>query len=125
VDTTAQLETLLGRLRRAPFPPIEGFDAGRQMDAETTSLLGFAYASQGRVPLGIEYMERSVQMAPGQAPLWVGLGHRYLEVGRRAEAEAAYRHALAIDPQQLQARRALGQLIGDAGQAAEVTGRSR
>ncbi|HET9492154.1 MAG TPA: fused MFS/spermidine synthase [Methylomirabilota bacterium] len=125
VDTTAQLESLLGGLRRASFPPIEGFDAGRQMDAEATSLLGFAYASQGRVPLGIEYMERSVQMAPGQAPLWVELGHRYREVGRRAEAEAAYRHALAIDPQQVQARRALGQLVGDAGQAAEVTGRSR
>jgi cytochrome c-type biogenesis protein CcmH/NrfG len=71
-------------------------------------------------------MERAVQMGPGQAPLWVGLGHRYREVGRRAEAEAAYRRALAIDPGQVQARRALGQLVGSAAaQAAEVTGRSR
>jgi spermidine synthase len=126
VDTTAQLEGLLGGLRRAASPAIEGFGAGRETDAEAAYLLGFAYASQGRVPLGIEHMERAVQMGPGQAPLWVGLGHRYREVGRRAEAEAAYRRALAIDPGQVQARRALGQLVGSAAaQAAEVTGRSR
>jgi tetratricopeptide (TPR) repeat protein len=117
VDTTARLENLLGRLRGAPFPAIEGFDPGRAMDAEATYMLGFAYASQGRTPLGIAYMERSVQMAPRRAPLWVGLGNRYREVGRRRDAETAYLRAIEVEPRQVEARIALAAFVLDEGQA--------
>jgi spermidine synthase len=117
VNTPAQLEGLLAGLRGAPFPRIDGFDADREMDAETTYLLGFAYASQGRVPLGIGYMERSVQMDPRRAPLWVGLGNRYREVGRKRDAEAAYLRAIAADPRQVEARIALAAFVLEEGQA--------
>ncbi|MGH7313912.1 MAG: fused MFS/spermidine synthase, partial [Candidatus Rokuibacteriota bacterium] len=117
MNTTAQLEDLLGRLRGAPFPRIEGFDPDQEMDAEATYLLGFAYASQGRALLGIEYMEHSVQMAPRRAPLWVGLGNRYREVGRRREAETAYLRAIAVDPMQVEARIALATVALNKGQA--------
>jgi spermidine synthase len=117
VNTDTQLEDLLGRLRGAPFPRVEGFDPGRDMDAEATYLLGFAYASQGRSPLGLGYMERSVQMAPGRAPLWVGLGNRYREVGRRRDAETAYLRAIAVDPRQVEARIALAEFVLEGGQA--------
>jgi spermidine synthase len=120
VNTPAQLEDMLHRLRGAPFPRIEGFDPDRQMDAELTYLLGFAYASQGRPQLGISYMERSVEMAPLRAPLWVGLGNRYREVGRRRDAEAAYLRAVTAEPQQVEARIALASLVLEEGHAVQA-----
>lgn len=120
VDTNAELEEIFRRIRGAPFPPIEGFDPDRHLDAVGIYLLGFAYASQGRAPLGVTYMERSVQMAPGRAPLWVGLGHRYRELGRRSDAEAAFGRAVAVDPADLQARLTLAAFLLDDGQAARA-----
>jgi len=120
VDTNAELEEIFRRIRGAPFPRIEGFDAERDLDAVATYLLGFAYASQGRSPQGVTYMERSVQMAPGRAPLWVGLGHRYRELGRRSDAETAFVRAVAVDPSDVQARLALAAFLLDEGQAARA-----
>ncbi|HMH51853.1 MAG TPA: fused MFS/spermidine synthase [Candidatus Acidoferrum sp.] len=120
VDTNAELEEIFRRIRGAPFPRIEGFDAERDLDAVATYLLGFAYASQGRSPQGVTYMERSVQMAPGRAPLWVGLGHRYRELGRRSDAETAFVRAVAVDPADVQARLALAAFLLDEGQAARA-----
>src|SRR5262249_21136257 len=113
VDTTAQIEELLAGLRGAPFPRIDGFDPARDLDAMATSLLGFAYAAQGRAPLGIGYMERGVRMAPDRAPLWVGLAGRYREVGRKADAEAAFVRAVALDPRDVQAHIALAAFLLD------------
>lgn len=120
VDTNAELEEIFRRIRGAPFPSIEGFDPERDLDAVATYLLGFAYASQGRSPQGVTYMERSVQMAPGRAPLWVGLGHRYRELGRRSDAETAFVRAVAVDPSDVQARLALAAFLLDEGQAARA-----
>jgi tetratricopeptide (TPR) repeat protein len=120
VNTPEQLEGLLARLRGAPFPHIEGFDPERHLDAEATYMLGFAYMSQGRSSLGIGYIERSVRMAPHRAPLWVGLGNRYREVGRKQEAEAAYQRALVADPRHVEALVALGAFVLDEGQAARA-----
>ncbi|MGH7308308.1 MAG: fused MFS/spermidine synthase [Candidatus Rokuibacteriota bacterium] len=117
VNTAEQLEQLLAELRGPAFPSIDGFDPGRDLDAEATYLLGFTYASQGRLPLGIRYMERSAQMAPARAPIWVGLGHRYREAGRQREAEGAYLRAIAADSRQVEARIALAGLALEAGQA--------
>jgi uncharacterized protein (TIGR02996 family) len=117
VDTIAQTEALLDGLRAAPFPAIEGFDPGRDLDAMSTYLLGFGYASQRRLGRGIEYMERSVRMAPDRAPLWAGLAARYREAGRTAEAEAAYLRAVAAAPADVQARLALAAFLLDHGQA--------
>lgn len=125
MNTIAQLEHLLGQLRGAAFPPVEGFDPTRDMDAEATSLLGFAYASQGRLARGIAYMERGVQMAPQRAPLWVGLGTQYREIGRKGDAETAYLRAVAVDPKDVQARIVLATFLlqeGRADQALEVAG---
>ena len=90
------------------------------MDADATYLLGFTYASQGRSPLGIGYMERGVQMAPGRARLWVGLGTRYREVGRRRDAETAYLRAVAVDHGDVEARIVLAAFLLDEGQAARA-----
>ena len=119
VDTTTQIEEIFRRSRDAPFPAIAGFD-GERLDAVATYLLGFAYASQGRTPLGVTYMERSVRMAPARAPLWVGLGHRYRELGRRRDAEAAFVRAVAVDPADVQARLALAAFLLDDGQASRA-----
>jgi spermidine synthase len=113
VDTIAQLEDLLAGLRGTPFPPVMGFDPRHDMDAEATSLLGFAYASQGRLTLGIGYMERAVEMAPDRAPLWVGLGTRYREAGRAGDAERAYMRAVVVAPGDVEARIVLGAFLLD------------
>lgn len=120
VDTTAGINDALQTLRSTPMPPLAGFDPSRDMDADATYLLGFAYASLGRPALGIPYMERSTQMAPGRAAFHVGLANQYRDAGRRREAAAAYQRAIAVDPGQVEARVALGELRLEDGQVREA-----
>ncbi len=116
-NTTAPIEGVLAQLRGPTFPPVTGFDPSRGLDADATYLLGFAYASFGRPRLGIPFMERSVEMAPHRAAFVVGLANQYRQVGCVADAEAAYLKAIALDPQQVEARVALGELLLEYGQA--------
>jgi len=120
VSTTAMINDALQSLRGDPTPPIVGFQFARDMDADATYLLGFAYASLGRAAIGIPYMERSIQMAPGRAAFHVGLGNQYREAGRRQEAATAYQRAIVLDPGQVEARVALGELRLEDGQAREA-----
>jgi spermidine synthase len=120
VDTTAGINDALQTLRSTPMPPLAGFDPSRDMDPDATYLLGFAYASLGRPALGIPYMERSIQMAPGRAAFHVGLANQYRDAGRRREAAAAYQRAIAVDPGQVEARVALGELRLEDGQVREA-----
>jgi spermidine synthase len=116
VDTTARIGDRLAALRGAPFPEIAGFDPSRQLDADATYLLGFAYASLGRPALGIPYMERSTRMAPDRPAFFVGLANQYREVDRSRDAEEAYRRALALEPTNVEALTALGEVLLEAGQ---------
>ena len=120
VDTTAGINDALQTLRSTPMPPLAGFDPSRDMDPDATYLLGFAYASLGRPALGIPYMERSIQMAPGRGAFHVGLANQYRDAGRRREAAAAYQRAIAVDPGQVEARVALGELRLEDGQVREA-----
>jgi spermidine synthase len=125
VSTTDMINLALSSLRGDPTPPIAGFKFDRDMDADATYLLGFAYASLGRAALGIPYMERSIQMAPGRSAFHVGLGNQYREAGRREEAAAAYRRAIILDAGQVEARVALGEMRledGDAREALDLAG---
>ncbi|MBI3998960.1 MAG: fused MFS/spermidine synthase, partial [Armatimonadetes bacterium] len=122
-DTVEEIDRLLHRLRGPTFPPIVGFAPARDLDADATYLIGFAYASLGRPALGIPFMERAVNMAPDHAPFHVGLANQYREAGRHREAAAAYQRAIALDPTQVEARVALGEMLleqGDARRALEL-----
>ncbi|MCA9753854.1 MAG: tetratricopeptide repeat protein [Gemmatimonadetes bacterium] len=62
----------------------------------------------GAVPAVIELLERSLRLAPEDANSWSRLGLAYRAAGRESEAELAFRKALAIDPEEPRAKRALG-----------------
>jgi spermidine synthase len=116
-DTPPEIEAFLSRLGAPSFPRISGFDPARDLDADATYLIGFAYASLGRPKLGIPYMERSTAMATQRAAFFVGLANQYREVGRVRDAEAAYGRALALEPGNVEALVALGEVLLDEGQA--------
>jgi spermidine synthase len=119
-DTTAQINGLLDGVRASPFPPNTGFVPARDLDADATYLLGFAYASLSQVARGIPYMERSVRMAPNRPAFRVGLANQYREVGRTRDAEREYRRAIALDPAQVEALTALAEMLVDAQQYDEA-----
>ncbi len=122
VDTIAQIGETLARHRGPAFPAIAGFDPSRDLDADATYLLGFAYASLGQPKLGIPYMERSTTMAPDRPAFFVGLANQYREVGRARDAEGAYARALALEPNNVEALTALGEVLLEAGQATQAAG---
>jgi spermidine synthase len=119
VDTTAAIEEALERARTTGAGSPTGVDLARLLaqDADATYLLGFAHASLGRPGKSIPFMERSVKMAPTRPAFAVGLANQYRAIGRAADAKSAYRRAIALDPQQVEARVALGELLLEAGEA--------
>jgi spermidine synthase len=119
-DTTAEINVVLDKLRGSPFPPTTGFDPARDLDADATYLLGFAYASLSQAARGIPYMERSVRMAPNRAAFRVGLANQYREIGRTRDAEREYRRAIALDPKQVEALTALAEILVEAEQYDEA-----
>lgn len=119
-DTTNAIENVLDGLRTSPFPRLAGVDLARAVDADATYLLGFAHASLGRPRTAIPFMERSTVMAPGRAAFAVGLGNQYRAAGRTAEAETVYLRAIALDPRQVEARVALGEITLERGDAARA-----
>ena len=120
VATMPLIAELLDRLRGQPFPPVVGFDPERDLDADATYLLGFAYASLGQSRRGIPHMERSTRMAPDRPAFHIGLANQYREVDRPRDAEDAYGRALALDPNNVEALTALGEVLLDAGQASRA-----
>ena len=59
-------------------------------------------------------LESALQIAPGQADLWVDLGPIYRRLGRAADAEKCYRHALELMPGHADALHNLGNVLRDA-----------
>ena len=116
VETTPMVEQALDKLRRPEAPSIAGLNPERDLDADGTYLLGFAYASLGRPELGIPYMERSTNMAPDRPQFFVGLAHQYREAGRIPDAEKSYERALTLDLNNVEALVSLGEIRLDGGQ---------
>lgn len=116
-DTAPVISAGLDGMRRTPLPPIDGFDAPRDLDARATYLLGFAYAWLSRSSLAITTMEAAVRAAPAVAAYRVGLANQYLRAGRRRDALTSYQAAVANDPRQSEALLALGTMHNEDGDA--------
>jgi tetratricopeptide (TPR) repeat protein len=116
VETTPSIAKELNPFRRPDAPAIGGFDPQRDLDADGTYLLGFAYASMGQNDLAIRYMERSTAMAPARAMFFVGLANQYRAAGRVLDARAAYERALKLDLNNVEALVSLGEIRLDEGQ---------
>ena len=116
VETTPSIAKELNPFRRPDAPAIAGFDPQRDLDADGTYLLGFAYASMGQNDLAIRYMERSTAMAPARAMFFVGLANQYRAAGRVLDARTAYERALKLDLNNVEALVSLGEIRLDEGQ---------
>jgi DNA-binding winged helix-turn-helix (wHTH) protein/TolB-like protein/Flp pilus assembly protein TadD len=87
-------------------------------------LRGVDLHSQHKFPLAIQMLEKSTEIDPNYALAWTYLGASYtsdaaFELGGREQyrrAQAAYEHALALEPAQLDARMFLANLLIDTGQ---------
>jgi Flp pilus assembly protein TadD len=60
--------------------------------------LGWAHYKLGQYDEAVEYLERAVELLPGDPILNDHLGDAYWQVGRRKEAGFQWRRALKLDP---------------------------
>ena len=64
------------------------------------------YATDGEV-----HLKKLIDREPERAFLWVRLGNLYSHGGQNERAETAYRHAIELDPKDIEAHFMLGQLL--------------
>lgn len=74
-------------------PPATDEDCARAIASLATMAFG-----QGRVDSAMRLMRRALQLAPRQAEMWYDLAQAAAAAGRRGEAAAGYRQALALKP---------------------------
>lgn len=76
-------------------------------------------AFQGQWQRAIELNQKITELAPRDVAAWNRLGHAYAELGRVAEAQAAYQRALEIEPTNPIAQRNVARLDWLVGQTAD------
>ena len=91
VDTTAINDAGVQTLQTKALPAIAGFDEARDFDSRAKYLLGFGYASIGRIDPAIRMMEQSIEAPNAEAKFFVGLGNQYRVKGWNGKAIAVYR----------------------------------
>ena len=116
VDTAPVIVNELNRVVQTGAPAIAGFDPEHDLDAETSYLLGFAYAFVGRPEVAVPYMEHSTKLDPKNSLFFVGLGNQYRAAGRDADAGQAYERALSLDLNNVEALVSLGEMRFEQGQ---------
>ncbi|MFO7262371.1 MAG: tetratricopeptide repeat protein, partial [bacterium] len=84
--------------------------------------LAEAYRRAGELERARALLEAGLERHADYASAHVVHGRVLLDLGREAEAEAAFRRVLGLDPENLVALRALGDLARRAGRAAEALG---
>jgi len=96
----------------------------RPNDAAAMAAAGYVYRRQGRIADAIGKLEEALDHDPRNTRFLTNLAASYTMVRRYGDAEAALRRAVAIDPDNLQARGLLSDAIlsrtGDAALAATV-----
>ncbi|GBD22043.1 hypothetical protein HRbin28_02516 [bacterium HR28] len=76
-------------------------------------------AFQGEWQRAVELNRRIIELAPRDVTAWNRLGHAYAELGRVADARAAYQRALEIEPTNAIAQRNVTRLEWLAGQTTD------
>lgn len=94
-------------------------------NGDAIHLLGLL-RKQARDPAGaLELMRRSVQMSPRRPDFHGNLGNLLRSLGKKLEAEAAYRAALACDPGFRAGRLGLARLLNDLARGEEAESEAR
>jgi tetratricopeptide (TPR) repeat protein len=94
-------------------------DPARQPDVKPWRDLAAVLAARGDTEGAARVLEEAVQLAPYRADAHVRLGLLFFEQGQHAEAEAAFRRAIALDPGNPWPYSELAYLLWDQGRAAE------
>jgi tetratricopeptide (TPR) repeat protein len=81
----------------------------RRIDADVNTL-GYALLNSHRIEPAITVFRANARVHPNSANAWDSLGEALAMAGRKDEAIASYRRAVAIDPEQQSARQALARL---------------
>src|SRR5947207_1707057 len=79
--------------------------------ADALHSLGVLAGQRGRHDLAIEYLSQALRASPFHAGYQCNLAGAYRQQGRRAEAEAACRESLRIDPTFSAAHAELGMVL--------------
>jgi DNA-binding winged helix-turn-helix (wHTH) protein/TolB-like protein len=91
-------------------------------------LRGIDLYSRGDFPMAIKMLERSTESAPRYAPSWANLGKSYsanasFQLGgapHYRKAQAAFERALALEPDELEARIYMANLLTDTGRVEQA-----
>ena len=86
-------------------------NAFRSMHAESLHELGIQAMRNGQIDVGIELMQRSLQVDPAQPTTLLNLARALMQAGRREAAVAAYDRALAARPYFAEAHYGLGNAL--------------
>jgi len=87
--------------RRYAGPPARGTNVAGRGEAEKHWQQGVAASGAGRWADALAHFERATALAPDQGAFWTNLAQAHRKLGDFAQAEAAARTALALDPADL------------------------
>ena len=116
------LANLYGRYRRwqQAAVALEKVRALEPGNLEARYLLAQCYGELFQEDLKMAELERLVKEAPDNVRYLKSLGYVYLFFGKFAQAEALYRHVIAIAPQDLETHYLLGRALAEQAQSAEA-----
>ena len=100
VVTTAEGRTLIAR---DPYDPLNYVQAS------------LAAYQQGKLNVAVDLLEEGSRVAEPSALLQLALGALYLELGRLADAESVTQKALELEPDNLDAKVQIGQIMNQTG----------
>jgi len=78
------------------------------------------YRKSGDVPRALELTRRGLELHPDYIPASIVLGRCHLDLGETREAEAAFSHVLALDPENVIALKALADIAERDGRPGEA-----
>lgn len=88
--------------------------------AEVISDLGAITLALGDADRAATLLRRSLQLHARQPQAWISLAHAHRQCARAAEAEDAYRAALMLNPEAVEALSGLGLLLAEANRRTEA-----
>lgn len=106
--TANEAQSIVAPAGQDPFAPLEARTRENPGDGSAWLALGAAYFDAGRFADAVTAFDKAAQVDPGKAVAWSSLGEARVMASERdpmpAEAAAAFRRAVTIDPKDPRAR---------------------